>query len=101
MANTRVSNRKKPKPPAAALMVRLDRESKNFLVRAADLRRISISDYVRAVTVAQAKREVLADRQQVIALTPDEQMEFWEALNQRPRLTPAQKELGKVMRGRS
>jgi uncharacterized protein (DUF1778 family) len=82
-------------------MVRLDEESKNVLTRAAELRRISVSDYVRAVTVAQARKEVRASRDQVIALTPDEQLAFWNALQEAPRLTPPQKDLGAVMRGES
>ncbi len=34
-------------------MVRLDEDSKACLVQAAELRRVSLSDYVRTVTVAQ------------------------------------------------
>jgi len=37
-------------------MVRLDVASKAVLARAAELRRISVSDYVRSITVAQAQR---------------------------------------------
>jgi uncharacterized protein (DUF1778 family) len=80
-------------------MVRLDEESKGVLVRAAELRRISVSDYVRQVTVSQARREVAAFAGQTIALTPDEQLAFWAALSEPAKLTPAQKKLGKVMRG--
>ena len=80
-------------------MVRLDGESKSYLARAAELRRISLSDYIRAVTVAQARREVEASREHVIVLTPEEQLTFWNALNATPRLTAAQKRLGKMMRG--
>jgi uncharacterized protein (DUF1778 family) len=81
------------------LMVRLDAESKRCLAEAADLRCISVSDYVRAVTVPQARREVRAAREQVIALTPDEQLAFWNALNEAPKLTAAQRRLGALMRG--
>jgi uncharacterized protein (DUF1778 family) len=80
-------------------MVRLDEESKAYLVQAAKLRRISVSDYVRTVTVAQARREVLAAHEQIIALTPEEQLAFWKALNETPTLTGAQRQLGAVMRG--
>ncbi|MCG2685330.1 MAG: DUF1778 domain-containing protein [Planctomycetales bacterium] len=82
------------------LMVRLDAESKKSLAEAADLRRISVSDYVRAVTVPQARREVRAAREQVISLTPDEQAAFFDALRATPKLTPAQRRLGAVMRGK-
>ena len=35
----------------------------------------------------------------VDALTPEEQLRFWQALNEPPRLTDAQRRLGSVMRG--
>jgi uncharacterized protein (DUF1778 family) len=81
------------------LMVRLDRKSKESIAKAAELRRVSVSDYVRLVTVAQAQREVSAAEQNIIALSPSEQLEFWNALNEPPRLTSAQRELGRLMRG--
>ena len=82
-------------------MVRLDHESKACLSKAAELRRISVSDYVRDVTIAQARREVAAAAEQTIALTPTEQLAFWTALREAPRLTKAQRELGRIMRGES
>ena len=81
------------------LMVRLDSESKQALTDAAELRRISVSDYVRTVTVAQARREVASARQQTVLLSPDEQLAFWLALQAPAKLTPAQKRLGAIMRG--
>lgn len=87
-----------PRPPSP-LMVRLDEASKDVLARAAGLRRISVSDYVRQVTVAQARKEVEAAAGQTIALTPDEQLAFWTALSEPAKLTPAQKKLGRLMRG--
>jgi uncharacterized protein (DUF1778 family) len=89
---------RKPRTPSS-LVVRLDDESKTFLAQAADLRRISVSDYVRTVTVAQARREVLAARDQTISLTPEEQLAFWTALSECPQLTAAQRHLGLLMRG--
>jgi len=80
-------------------MVRLDKSGKTVLKEAANLRRISVSDYVRTVTLAQARREVDAARQQVISLTPAEQLAFWQALQQTRPLTAAQRRLGRVMRG--
>lgn len=82
-------------------MVRLDEESKACLAKAAELRKVSISDYVRLVTVAQARREVQQAEQSAIALTPQEQLAFWNALNATPKLTKAQRELGRIMRGES
>ena len=84
---------------ASSLMVRLDSESKQALTAAAELRRISVSDYVRTVTVAQARREVASARDQTILLSPDEQLAFWQSLQAPPKLTPAQKRLGAIMRG--
>jgi uncharacterized protein (DUF1778 family) len=84
---------------ASPLMVRLDEESKRCLAEAADLRQISVSDYVRTVTVPQARRELSAARDQVIALTREEQRAFWSALNEVPVLTLAQRQLAAQMRG--
>jgi uncharacterized protein (DUF1778 family) len=86
-------------PKSTSLMVRLDEESKAVLSQAARLRKISVSDYVRQVTVSQAQREVAAAAEQTISLTPDEQLAFWTALSEPVRLTAAQKRLGKLMRG--
>jgi uncharacterized protein (DUF1778 family) len=88
-------------PKVSPLMVRLDSESKQALAAAAELRRISISDYVRTVTVAQAKREVASAREQTILMTPEEQLAFWEALQAPVKLTAAQKRLGSLMRGQA
>ncbi len=90
---------RKPGAPGT-LTVRLDEESKRYLAKAAELRRISISDYVRSVTVAQALREVMAAQRQTIHMTAEEQSAFWSALNEPPRLTDAQRELGAAMQGR-
>jgi uncharacterized protein (DUF1778 family) len=83
----------------SSLMVRLDDESKALLTSAADLRKISVSDYVRSIVVGQARRELTAAGTNMISMTPEEQLEFWQALSKPPKLTKAQKQLGKVMRG--
>lgn len=101
MATSRPADRPKTPRKPSPLMVRLDDQSKAYLTRAAELRRISVSDYVRTVTVAQARREVLAAGEQTLALTPDEQLAFWKALNETPTLTDAQRRLGSTMRGES
>jgi uncharacterized protein (DUF1778 family) len=100
MAKPPISQHKK-KPARGSLMVRLGNDDKTCLAQAAKLRRISVSDYVRTVTIAQARREVEAAREQIISLTPEEQLAFWNALNEAPRLTEAQRKLGSVMRGQS
>ncbi len=98
MATTR-TNRRPNKP--SSLMVRLDADSKAVLAKAAELRGISVSDYVRTVTVAQARKEVSAAGEQIISLTPEEQLAFWTALSEPVKLTAAQKKLGAIMRGES
>lgn len=90
----------KPQSKTSPLMVRLDAESKQALADAAQLRRISVSDYVRTVTVAQARREVASAQDQTILLSPDEQLAFWLALQAPAKLTAAQKRLGRLMRGK-
>ena len=82
-----------------SVMVRIDGESKVMLTRAAELRGISVSDYVMQVTVAQARKEVSLANEQIIALTPDEQLAFWTALSASPKPTVAQRKLGRQMRG--
>jgi uncharacterized protein (DUF1778 family) len=95
-----MAKKARAKPSAAsALMVRLDPESKHALAAAAQLRRISVSDYVRTVTVSQARREVVSAREQTILLSPDEQLAFWQALQSPVKPTPAQRRLGAMMRG--
>lgn len=84
---------------STTLMVRLDEASKSSIAKAAKLRHISISDYVRSIVVTQAEREVREAEQWTIALAPHEQLAFWNALNEPPELTDAQKTLGTLMRG--
>jgi len=101
MAKSRPNGRAKKASSPGPLMVHLDEESKALLAQAAGLRRISVSDYVRTVTVSQARKEVLASREQTISLTPEEQMAFWTALSETPKLTVTQQRLAGVMRGES
>ncbi|MFM9960899.1 MAG: DUF1778 domain-containing protein [Planctomycetaceae bacterium] len=99
MSAVKTQKRQSPKPSSRTLSVPLDDVSRAVVTRAAELRRVSASDYVREVAVAQAKHEVSAAQRQVIALSPGEQRQFWNALNSPPKLTPAQKRLGRLMRG--
>ena len=84
---------------STSLMVRMDEESKALLTAAAELRKMSVSDYVRSVMVEQAARELASADAKTIAMTPEEQLQFWNALAKTPKLTPAQKALGAIMRG--
>ncbi len=99
MAKSKPCGELKPSAAPSKLVVELDEESNNVLARAAKLRHISVSDYVREVAVAQARKEVVAAEGQLISLSPEEQLAFWCALNRTPKLTPAQKRLGSLMKG--
>lgn len=83
----------------SSLMVRMDEDSKALLTAAAELRQVSVSDYVRSVMVQQASRELAAADAKTIAMTADEQLKFWNALSKPPKLTKSQKDLGAIMRG--
>jgi uncharacterized protein (DUF1778 family) len=89
---------KKPRT-VSSLMIHVDGASKAVLCQAAALRGIGVSDYVREVSVAQARREVQAARAQTLALTAEEQLAFWNPLSESPRLTEGQRRLGAIMRG--
>jgi uncharacterized protein (DUF1778 family) len=80
-------------------MVRLDEDSKAFVAKAAEIRKVSMSDYVRMIAVGQARREVEHAKQNTIALSAEEQLAFWNALNTPPRLSKSQRQLGRLMRG--
>ena len=82
-------------------MVTLDEDSQLVLNEAAHVRRISVSDYVRTVAVAQARREVQAAQQRTLTFSADEQLAFWQALDEPAKLTPAQRRLGALVRGES
>jgi uncharacterized protein (DUF1778 family) len=84
---------------SSSLMVRLDDESKAVLASAAELRKVSVSDYVRSVVVGQARRDLAAASTNVISMIPEEQLKFWQALSKPPKLTRSPKQLGRVMRG--
>ena len=101
MAGPGTTTKSKQSSHCSSLMVRLDEQSKAYISQAAQLRQISVSDYVRAVIVPQARREVESATEQTIALAPEEQLAFWTALGKTPQLTAAQKRLGKAMRGES
>jgi uncharacterized protein (DUF1778 family) len=98
---TPFSKQAKKAPLTSALVVRLDDESKAYVCQAAEQRGISVSEYIRQVTVTQARREVIAPREQPMRLTSVEQLAFWTALNESPQLTEAQHRLGSTIRGES
>jgi uncharacterized protein (DUF1778 family) len=95
---SRPRRRKKKAAASRPLRVNLDGESRSYLTRAAGLRRISVGEYVRLVAVTQARQGVESACQESIALSPGEQLAFWNALNQPVQLTEAQKRLDALIR---
>lgn len=87
------------KEKAEVIQARINSENKSLIVQAAKLREIPVSDYMRLVLIDQARKEVTSNDQQVLQLTADEQIEFWNALDKPKGLTKAQKELGKLIKG--
>lgn len=85
---------------STTLQARLTAAEKRIVVKAARLRRLGFSAYLRVVLVPMAQREVDGAEQNVIALTPDEQLAFWRALEQPVELTPAQRKLARLMKGK-
>ncbi len=84
----------------AVLQTRLAPKHKRMIERAAKLRNLSVSDYLRQVLVPMAQREVEGAKQGVIEMTAEEQLAFWNIINEPPSpLTPAQKKLARLMRG--
>lgn len=80
-------------------MVRLDPQSKAALAQAAALRKISMSDYVRSVTVAQAVREIEEAHSNNLTVAPAEQLAFFEALKAPVKLTAKQRQLKRIVQG--
>ena len=102
MASTQIRPKKqagKKKPSSKSVMLRLDAKSKALLQKAAKLRHTSVSDYIRSITLAQAQKEIQAAEHNLIVMTPEQQLAFWNALNEPVVLTPAQERLGRIMRG--
>lgn len=81
------------------LQARMSREQKSLIQKAAKLRKMAVSDYLRQVLVPLAEREVKGADRQVIEMTAVEQTAFWQALEQPVKLTPAQRRLGRILRG--
>ena len=85
---------------AANLMIRMDSSAKKLVARAATLRGVSTSDWVRNVLTSQAQLEVAEADERTIKLSRDEQLRFWDALQRPARLTRRQRELSRLMKGR-
>ncbi|MBW3600644.1 MAG: DUF1778 domain-containing protein [Planctomycetes bacterium] len=83
----------------ARVVIELDREAAACIAAAAKTRGVSVGDYVRDIAVNQARRDIRASEHDVIALTPEQQLELWKALQESPQLTDEQRRLGAIIRG--
>jgi uncharacterized protein (DUF1778 family) len=82
----------------ANLLVRFDSGAKSLVLRAANLRGLSLSDYVRTRIVPLARQDVDEAETGVLRLARQDQIAFWQALQHPPAPTRAQRELGKLVR---
>src|SRR5437016_1106654 len=80
------------------LLVRVDRRSKELLRKAAEARGLSVSDYVRSRIVPLARQDVVEADTGVLKLSRDDQIALWQALQNPPPPTDAQRALGKLIR---
>ena len=100
IASPRLRKSLTKKPAGHSLMVRLDDESKVYLVQTAKLRGISIRDYLRVVAVPQVRRDFVAARKQNLAMTLHSNSKFWNALATPLIYTRSQKRLGGFMQSK-
>ena len=97
------SGRVTTRPPTtgakdANLLVRFDRGAKSLVQQAANLRGLTVSDYVRSRIVPMARQEVDEASTGVLRLPKEAQTAFWQALQRPPAPTKAQRALGKLVR---
>jgi uncharacterized protein (DUF1778 family) len=84
-------------PRDESLLVRVDRQSKSLLRKAAAARGLSVSDYVRSRVVPLARQDLIEAGTGVLKLSRDDQVALWRALqNPRPP-TSAQRALGRLI----
>jgi uncharacterized protein (DUF1778 family) len=82
----------------ANLLVRFDRSGKSLVQRAAAARGLSVSDYVRTRILSLARQDVAEAETQVLRLPREDQIVFWQALQQPLAPTAAQRRLGRLVR---
>ena len=80
------------------VLVRFDKRAKSLVRRAATLRGISVSDYVRSRIVPLAEQDVEEAETGVLRLRKEDQIALWQALRQPARPTKAQTALGRLIR---
>lgn len=80
------------------LLVRFDSSGKALLRRAAAARGLNVSDYVRARILPLARQDVEEAESGVLRLSREDQIVFWQALQNPPPPTDAQRRLGELIR---
>ena len=80
------------------MLVRFDREAKSLVQRAATVRGLTDSDYVRTRVLPLAQQDVEESKTGVLPLTKEDQIVFWQALQHPPTPTRPQRALGKLVR---
>ena len=95
-AVNRTTDRKAAKD--ANLLVRFDRSGKALVQRAAAARGLSVSDYVRTRVIPMAQQDITEADTGVLRLSREDQIAFWQVLQHPPAPTPAQCQLGELVR---
>ena len=80
------------------LLVRFDSAGKSLVKRAAAIRGLSVSDYVRSRITTLARQDVEEADTGVLRLPREDQIAFWQALQNPPPPTDVQRELGALVR---
>jgi uncharacterized protein (DUF1778 family) len=80
------------------LLVRFDPAGKTLVKRAAAIRGLTVSDYVRSRIVSLARQDVEEADTGVLRLSREDQIAFWQALQNPPPPTEAQRRLGALVR---
>ncbi len=83
---------------SANVLVRFDAKRKAKVRRAAELRGLSVSDYVRSRIVDIAERDLEEARTGVLRLRREDQVALWRALQNPPPPSRAQRALGALVR---
>jgi uncharacterized protein (DUF1778 family) len=83
---------------SANLLVRFDRNGKSLVQRAAASRGLTVSEYVRTRILSLARQDVVEAETQVLRLSREDQIAFWQALQKPPAPTGAQRRLGQLVR---
>lgn len=82
----------------ANLLVRFDRVDKVLVQRAAHLRGLTLSDYVRSKILPLARQDIEEAGFGVLRLPKEDQVAFWRALQHPPAPTKTQRALGRLVR---